>query len=350
MYLRRIKNVTLTIPCVVGPYNGVQCRLTLLSSMTRVHPWLTPPPHRCCCDRRPDNGYEVCACDPRVVRQYAARENIAPSGGKNDGGQFDFSFDENRYFPFEHAGAVSRWRIELPPENNYFDPDSLSDFILCLDYTAREGGKSLRRAANEIAQKHLPGDGWCFFDVRHDFPDAWNLFQSATGNQERCKSLHLAFEPHMFPEVSRYRRLQMNLRLHASSTPAVERRSSRANANGTIRPSLPPRCAWRSSRSSGGVGLSGRPPCGRRHDTKRRCPPSRMRSPGCAAACGGSRLFAPQKKTPTAENRLLISSPTSVNCSPTPPDFGQIELRRGHLRSNKGDLLALLPLRLVFYR
>lgn len=31
-YRRRIKNVALTIPCVVGPYAGVHCSLQLLSS------------------------------------------------------------------------------------------------------------------------------------------------------------------------------------------------------------------------------------------------------------------------------------------------------------------------------
>ena len=37
-YMRRIKNATLTLACVTGPYTGVHCRLTLLSSMTRIHP------------------------------------------------------------------------------------------------------------------------------------------------------------------------------------------------------------------------------------------------------------------------------------------------------------------------
>jgi len=39
-YMRRIKSVTLTIPCVVGPYMGVHCRLTLLSSSTRVNSYV----------------------------------------------------------------------------------------------------------------------------------------------------------------------------------------------------------------------------------------------------------------------------------------------------------------------
>ena len=56
-------------------------------------------------------------------------------------------FRDERYLPFEFAGAVSRWRIELPPETNFFDFDTLSDVVLHLNYTAREGGDVLRAAA-----------------------------------------------------------------------------------------------------------------------------------------------------------------------------------------------------------
>ena len=37
-YMRRIRSVTLTIPCVTGPYTGVHCRLTLLSSSHAYRP------------------------------------------------------------------------------------------------------------------------------------------------------------------------------------------------------------------------------------------------------------------------------------------------------------------------
>ena len=64
---------------------------------------------------------------------------------------------------------MSRWRLELPPENNYFDPNTLTDTVLHLNYTSREGGDMLRHAASAAAAGRLPGDGWSFFDVRHDF-------------------------------------------------------------------------------------------------------------------------------------------------------------------------------------
>jgi hypothetical protein len=105
-YMRRIKNVTLTVPCVAGPYNGVNCRLTLLSSITRVGPRLIEPPAACCRDGRPcDDGYEAGPSDPRVVKQYGATEAIATSSGQNDGGLFELNFRDERYLPSEFLGA-----------------------------------------------------------------------------------------------------------------------------------------------------------------------------------------------------------------------------------------------------
>jgi hypothetical protein len=199
-YLRRIKNVSLTIPCVVGPYTGVHCRLTLLGSTTRVHPHVADPPHACCADGRPGNGYEVLPDDPRMVTQYAATEAIATSSGQNDTGMFELSFRDERYLPFEFAGAVSRWRLELPPENNRFELDTVADVVLHLNYTAREGGDLLRAAANELAQRFLPGAGVRYFDVRHDLPDAWHRFQAGASNDsQRSRRLGLPLSRAMFP-------------------------------------------------------------------------------------------------------------------------------------------------------
>jgi hypothetical protein len=208
-YMRRIKNMSLTIPCVTGPYTGVHCRATLLSSVTRVDPRMNLPATRCCCECGSENSYEACPHDPRMVRSYAAREAVATSSGQNDSGMFELNFRDERYLPFEYQGAVSRWRIELPPENNYFDMDTLSDVILNLNYTSREGGGILRQAAMEAARKHLPGSGWCFFDVRHEFPDAWQLLENFSGETERGGKLHLRMERKMFPFIPRVNELSI---------------------------------------------------------------------------------------------------------------------------------------------
>jgi hypothetical protein len=206
-YMRRIRDVKLTIPCVTGPYTGVHCRLTMLSNVTRIDPRLAAPVHDCCCpaagcgcgDRDDGESYLPCPDDPRMVRIYGARDAIATSGGQNDSGLFELSFSDPRYLPFEFMGAVSRWRIELPRETNYFDPNTLTDAVMHLDYTAREGGDVLRNAASAAACGKLPGDGWSFFDLRHDFPDAWELFHRPVAREGDRRELSLHLRRKLFP-------------------------------------------------------------------------------------------------------------------------------------------------------
>jgi len=200
-YMRRIKNVSLSIPCVVGPYTGIHCKLTLLSSQTRVSPHLCEVPHNCCKEDRYKNAYVPLPHDNRILKLYAATEAISTSNAQNDAGMFELNFRDERYLPFEYAGAVSRWRIELPIENNYFDLGTVSDLILHLNYMSREGGVLLREAAKECAQLHVPGDGLRYFDIKHELPDAWNQFDILQGAEEHKKQLSVRFNRQMFPYI-----------------------------------------------------------------------------------------------------------------------------------------------------
>jgi hypothetical protein len=77
-YMRRIKTVSLTVPCVVGPYTGVNCTLTLLRSKTRTS--------------AVDAGTYVKDMDvenPRVATNFSATESIATSSAQNDSGLFE---------------------------------------------------------------------------------------------------------------------------------------------------------------------------------------------------------------------------------------------------------------------
>src|SRR5262249_21461732 len=128
-YMRRLKAVSLTIPCVVGPYASVNCTLTLLSSKVRI----SPNAQRAYAED-PNNP------DPRFASNFGALQSIATSHAVNDGGLFEINFRDERYLPFEGAGAISRWRIELPPDCNPFDFGTISDLVVHLRYTARDGG------------------------------------------------------------------------------------------------------------------------------------------------------------------------------------------------------------------
>ncbi|KAL3442233.1 hypothetical protein BJX65DRAFT_226796 [Aspergillus insuetus] len=190
-YMRRIKNISITIPCVTGPYTGVHCRLRLLRSSTRVDPSLHAPSKVCCTKRTARtpstparNCYSVVdADDTRVIRRYhhtlrpdeQGGMEIATSSGQGDDGLFETNVrNDERYLPFEFCGvADSTWSIELPPENNQFDLRTLSDAVLHVDYTAREAGEALRQAATESAQRCLPDQRLMYLDAKEDLSDAW---------------------------------------------------------------------------------------------------------------------------------------------------------------------------------
>ena len=201
-YMRRIKNLSVTIPCVTGPYTGVHCRVTLLSSKTRIDPRIEAPSTGCCCECKSDEGYEACEHDPRVVHMYGAQEAIATSSGQNDSGLFELNLHDERRLPFEYHGASCRLRFDLPFENNCFPMEPVTDVLVQMNLTTREGGDMLRRVASRSAQKHLPGSGWCYFDVRHEFPDAWQLLQnSCRGEKDARAKLALCLERKMFPYI-----------------------------------------------------------------------------------------------------------------------------------------------------
>src|SRR6266568_1411429 len=138
-YMRRIKSVALTIPCVAGPYTSVNCTLTLLSNKIRV-------------DSNAQGQYTEQPNDSRFVYDFGAIESIATSSAQNDSGMFEVNFRDERYLPFEGDGAISSWRIDLPPDCNAFDFETISDVVIKLNYTAREGGTRLRDEAKKAAQ------------------------------------------------------------------------------------------------------------------------------------------------------------------------------------------------------
>lgn len=204
-YMRRIKSVSLSIPCVVGPHVGVHCRLTLLSSTTRIDPRLASPNGPCCPGdvREDDHGthhhdhhhhvHRQCPCcggeyeprcdDPRFVRLHNATEAITTSSGQNDSGLFELNFHDERYLPFEFKGAMSRWRIEIPELNNQWDRDAMADTLMHMNLMTREGGAPLGRAATAASRDRLPGNGLRLIDLRHDMPDLWHRLNESGGTR-----------------------------------------------------------------------------------------------------------------------------------------------------------------------
>lgn len=172
-YLRRLKSISLSVPCVAGPYASVNCKLTLLKSFTRISSRASAPYARDH-DRDDHPDFEV---------KYSATESIVTSSGRDDSGLFETNLRDDRYLPFEHAGAESEWRLELMPAAPQFDPTAITDVIVHVRYTARDGGDGLRIAAREsliAARKHRTFTA--LMSLRHDFSAEWAKWTSTRGS------------------------------------------------------------------------------------------------------------------------------------------------------------------------
>jgi hypothetical protein len=177
-YLRRIKAISITVPCVTGPYTGVNCTLTLLKSSFRR-------------DNRPGGQYGRYKDgneDSRFTDSRGAIQSIVTSTAQNDSGLFETNLRDERYLPFEGTGVISDWHLELPKDFRAFDYDTISDVVLHLRYTAREGGGPLKRSATDALTNAvndlLNAEGQHglarLFSLRHEFPTEWHKFLNPT--------------------------------------------------------------------------------------------------------------------------------------------------------------------------
>ncbi len=162
-YMRRVKSVSISIPNISGPYNGVNCTLTLLNNVVRINNIAGTAYHPADIEN-----------DSRFTKQFGAIQSIATSHGQNDAGVFELNFNDERYLPFEGAGVISDWKISIPKDTNMFNFNSLSDIIIHINYTARDGGSVLRQPALDAMKAKLPTNAAVLLSLKHDFPAAWN--------------------------------------------------------------------------------------------------------------------------------------------------------------------------------
>jgi hypothetical protein len=206
-YMRRIRTLSLTIPCVTGPYTSVNCTLTLLQSKIRMDNKADSP------SSYPEKPV---ASDGRFRYDFAATESIATSTAQNDSGMFEVNFRDERYLPFEGFGVVSQWQVWMPPDCNAFAFETISDVIFNLKYTSCPGGDDFRAAARAAAvlpppqaqpisqsapQSPQQSNLQRLFSLRHEYPTEWYKFlqpPSATvGNP--AASMQIALSNDRFP-------------------------------------------------------------------------------------------------------------------------------------------------------
>ncbi|WP_068775022.1 neuraminidase-like domain-containing protein [Paenibacillus sp. FJAT-26967] len=167
-YCRKIKSIAISIPALVGPYQNINATLVqnrnsvvVQADITGVSYLLNPS------DPAPG---------PDVLRQNHMAQQVAVTRGMNDSGLFVLDFKDDRYLPFEGTGAVSSWTLNLPPETNRFDFGNISDIIVKIQYTAKDGGAQF---AGQVRQQlHADSAPYPYtpakiMDLKRAFPSDW---------------------------------------------------------------------------------------------------------------------------------------------------------------------------------
>jgi hypothetical protein len=124
--------------------------------------------------------------DKSFVHDLTPIQSVAISSGQNDAGLFELNFRDERYLPFEGAGAISAWRFELPTSFTAFDYSTISDLVMHVRYTARDGGAALKERASAHVRATLQAvragaqaaseEGRLVraFSLRRDFSAEWD--------------------------------------------------------------------------------------------------------------------------------------------------------------------------------
>ena len=168
-YFRRIKSVSITIPCIAGPYTTVNATLRLKNNSIRINTGGEPY------QRKQDEE------DERFRDHVVGIQSIATSSAQNDAGLFELNFRDERYLPFEGSGAISEWTLEMMEDKalRQFDYNTIADVIVHLRYTAREDSslktvtvshlKDLTNALGKVPLQRL-------FSLHYDFPNEWHAW------------------------------------------------------------------------------------------------------------------------------------------------------------------------------
>jgi hypothetical protein len=180
-YLRRISSVSVTIPCVVGPYVSINGTVRLLSHKYRIRPQATDAADYQ--EKMQENG------DDRFGTTLLPNYALALSSGVNDSGILDLKTATEMYNPIEGAGTISRWRLELPDAFRQFDYNSISDVIFHISYTSLDGGDRLKQIASASITSYVKSvtdlsreQGlFALVNVKTDFSQQWyQVFHTTT--------------------------------------------------------------------------------------------------------------------------------------------------------------------------
>lgn len=215
-FLRRIKSVSISIPCVAGPYTTINCKLTQKNGRYRYD--ISDINSSTTGNQYKDSTSSSTGLDPRFI-QSTVLSSIATSSAQNDSGVFELNFRDERYLPFENTGAIGEWSLEFPSDIRQFDLNTISDVIIHLKYVARDGGTDLQKVANSYVNSLIYNTKSLFpryFSLKHEFSNEWyagfnQLVEvPETGNPQIGHPMSLKLTEQMFPEYCKDKTITIN--------------------------------------------------------------------------------------------------------------------------------------------
>jgi hypothetical protein len=150
-YNRHLLRVSVT---VIYPnttkFDNVKATLTLVANKVRVSTDVS-------------SGYPETpvGADPRFIYNYGAvPQKIALGNAQDDPGLFLTAINNNlsdtRYLPFENAGAIGTWHLDMPQSSNEIHVAGVTDVVLHFFYTAVDGGDSFKQAVQSSNSAFTP--------------------------------------------------------------------------------------------------------------------------------------------------------------------------------------------------
>src|SRR3989338_1978523 len=153
---RKIKSVSITIPAITGPYTGINAVLSTTNS-----------------------------------------GSIAVTGSQNDAGLFQFSFNDERYLPFEGmrfegmrfepveaSDRTISFHLRMNDEFRTFDYNTITDVLLHIHYTAEDlylNETDLDKKIGNIRTKLANNKFTQLINVKNDFAQEW--FEGKSNNE-----------------------------------------------------------------------------------------------------------------------------------------------------------------------
>ena len=174
-YFRRISSVALSAACVAGAQGQVNLALTMHGSRLRSD-----------------------ATGTVTESSSSDMPSIVTSTASQDAGLFNADRGQPRYLPFERRGADSDWHLAFAnQELKQIDWDTVTDVVLHLRYTARDGGtaravadvlgelNTLATAFTAAPNPMVPSTVSSYLigvSAKRDDPDAWWMARDAAAD------------------------------------------------------------------------------------------------------------------------------------------------------------------------